>query len=257
MHIGTAKPSADELAAVPHHFIGFLPLDTSFSAGEYSRLAKQRLEELFATRDTVILCGGSGLFVRALLSGLDDLPHSPAIRHELMVLQASEGTPALARQLQDLDPDYCRTADLQNTQRVMRALEVCLASGRPYSTFLSGPRPDLPFRVIPIGLNTDRPLLYERINHRVDKMLESGLLAEVKSLLPQRQLNALRTVGYSELFAYLDGTLTLDEATERIKQNTRNFAKRQITWFNREPDIRWFAPDDRQGIDEYLNQKMA
>lgn len=257
MRIGTAVPSAKELQETPHHFIGFLPLDATYSAGDYGRDATEKIEKLFQTNDTLIMVGGSGLYIRAVLRGFDNLPHNPAIRAELVEMQSAMGTEALAEELRHLDPIYCATADLRNTQRVMRALEVCRASGQPYSSFISGQHKELPYDVVWVGLNTDRPALYERINCRVDLMMDAGLLDEVRSLLPQRQLNALRTVGYTELMAYLEGHCTAIEAVENIKKNTRNFAKRQITWFNKEPKIKWFRPEDTKSIDSYLSAEMS
>jgi tRNA dimethylallyltransferase len=243
------------LAAAAHHFIGFLPLEARFSAGDFARAAREKAEDIFLTKDIVIAAGGSGLYLKALTEGFDDLPHDPAIRQQVIDLHREQGLEALTAQLRSLDPDYSEKADMQNTQRVMRALEVCRASGRPYSSFLKGQKEALPWRVLWLGLSDEREIIYERINRRVDAMVEAGLEEEAHRLLPFRHLNSLRTVGYSEWFAHFDGLCTRDEAIEQIKQNTRRFAKRQLTWFKANPDIRWFKPDEMEAIDAWLASK--
>lgn len=252
MNIGTAKPTFEELAAIPHHFINSHRLTDVYSAGDFERDALQLLEELFVHRDIVLLVGGSGLFVDAVCQGLDDLPQpSPGVRDQLNHLHEHEGLVHLQQRLEKVDPVYYGEVDIQNPQRVIRALEVYESTGLPFSYFRKQQRKKRPFQVRKLGLNTDRVCLYERINTRVDAMMEAGLLDEVKSLLPYRDLPPLQTVGYAELFDYLDGNYTLSEAVSRIKQNTRRYAKRQLTWFRKDPHTVWFEPSDLAGMKSY------
>ena len=254
MSIGTAKPDATELAAVKHYFIDSHSIEEDYSAGDFERDALALLAGLFQQHNEVVLVGGSGLFVRALCEGLDNLPKAPAeVRDRLNQRFEQEGIGPLQQQLQAVDPDYYRNADIYNPQRVIRALEVYEATGKPFSAFRVQASADRPFDIVTIGLNTDRALLYERINQRVDQMMAAGLLEEVKSLLPYRNKPALLTVGYAELFAYLDGELSMEEAVDKIKQNTRRYAKRQITWFKKFGNTTWFDPDDREGVIRFLD----
>ena len=256
MPIGTAQPSADQLQAVEHHFIASHDLTDNLNCGEYEVQALVRLEELFADHDWVVAVGGSGLYVRALCEGMDDLPQADEpLRRELERRLAEEGLGALAEELRELDPEYCRTADLNNPARVMRALEVCLQTHMPYSRQRTGERRPRPFEIVKIGIDLPRDVLYDRINRRVDRMLADGLEAEARALYPYRELNALKTVGYREFFDYFDGRIGYDEAVELIKRNSRRYAKRQLTWFRRDSEIRWFAPDDDAAIIAYVGSK--
>lgn len=256
MPIGTAQPSADQLQAVEHHFIASHDLTDNLNCGEYEVQALARLEELFADHDWVVAVGGSGLYVRALCEGMDDLPQADEpLRRELERRLAEEGLGAFAEELRELDPEYCRTADLNNPARVMRALEVCLQTHMPYSRQRTGERRPRPFEIVKIGIDLPRDVLYDRINRRVDRMLADGLEAEVRALYPYRELNALKTVGYREFFDYFDGRIGYDEAVELIKRNSRRYAKRQLTWFRRDSEIRWFAPDDDAAIIAYVGSK--
>ena len=256
MPIGTAQPSADQLQAVEHHFIASRDLTDNLNCGEYEVQALVRLEELFADHDWVVAVGGSGLYVRALCEGMDDLPQADEpLRGELERRLAEEGLGALAEELRELDPEYCRTADLNNPARVMRALEVCLQTHMPYSRQRTGERRPRSFEIVKIGIDLPRDVLYDRINRRVDRMLADGLEAEARALYPYRELNALKTVGYREFFDYFDGRIGYDEAVEQIKRNSRRYAKRQLTWFRRDSEIRWFAPDDDAAIIAYVGSK--
>lgn len=256
MPIGTAQPSADQLQAVEHHFIASHDLTDNLNCGEYEVQALARLEELFADHDWVVAVGGSGLYVRALCEGMDDLPQADEpLRRELERRLAEEGLGAFAEELRELDPEYCRTADLNNPARVMRALEVCLQTHMPYSRQRTGERRPRPFEIVKIGIDLPRDVLYDRINRRVDRMLADGLEAEARALYPYRELNALKTVGYREFFDYFDGRIGYDEAVELIKRNSRRYAKRQLTWFRRDSEIRWFAPDDDAAIIAYVGSK--
>ena len=256
MPIGTAQPSVDQLQAVEHHFIASHDLTDNLNCGEYEVQALARLEELFADHDWVVAVGGSGLYLRALCVGMDDLPQADEpLRRELERRLAEEGLGALAEELRELDPEYCRTADLNNPARVMRALEVCLQTHMPYSRQRTGERRPRPFEIVKIGIDLPRDVLYDRINRRVDRMLADGLEAEARALYPYRELNALKTVGYREFFDYFDGRIGYDEAVELIKRNSRRYAKRQLTWFRRDSEIRWFAPDDDAAIIAYVGSK--
>ncbi len=257
MHIGTAKPSAEELAAAPHHFIDSHSVKTLFSTGDFEVQALQLMDTLFKKHEVLIMVGGSGLYIDAICKGLDDLPEIDLrIREQLNQQLATEGIDSIRQQLEKLDPEYYAKVDQSNPQRMIRGLEVVLSSGKKLSSFLTANKKKRPFEIVKIGLNTDRALLYERINHRVDLMMEAGLLQEVETLLPYRQYNALNTVGYTELFDYLDGKADLNSAVALIKQNTRRFAKRQLTWFRRDEDTQWFEPNEISKILDYLKNKI-
>lgn len=256
MPIGTAQPSADQLQAVEHHFIASHDLKDNLSCGEYEVQALARLEQLFTTHDYVVAVGGSGLYVRALCEGMDDLPQADeSLRAELNRRLTDEGVESLAAQLRELDPVYYETVDRSNPARVVRALEVCLQTGRPYSEQRTGERRPRPFEIVKIGVDLPREVLYDRIDRRVDQMLADGLEAEARALYPYRALNALQTVGYREFFDYFDGRIGYDEAVELIKRNSRRYAKRQLTWFRRDSEIRWFAPDDDAAIIAHIDSK--
>ena len=256
MNIGTAKPDAEELAAAPHHFINSHSIEEEYSAGDFERDALKLLDELFKTKDVVIMVGGSGLFVRAVCEGLDDLPKAPeGVREALNKSFQEHGLDPLKARLQEIDPQYYAVADIDNPQRVIRALEVFEATGNPLSFYQKKDVCKRAFDFVTIGLNMDRAKLYERINLRVNKMMEAGLLEEVKSLTAYRQKPALLTVGYSEIFDYLDGSISLEEAVDKIKQNSRRYAKRQITWFKKFGNTIWFEPNDFEKILQFIHSK--
>jgi len=258
MDIGTAKPSHSELSAVKHHYINSHSIGDNFSVGEFEKAGLALINELFAVHDTLILTGGSGLYIQAITEGFDDLPKaSEKIRAELNALYAEQGISRLQQMLQELDTVYYSEVDLNNPQRLIRALEVCISTGTPFSAFRINKKDKRPFNIIKIGLNTGREKLYQRINKRVDLMIEAGLVDEVRSLIDSRMLNALNTVGYSEVFDYLDNNTSLDESIAKIKQNTRRFAKRQLTWFRKDPGIKWFEPGQYNDIIDFINEERA
>ena len=241
MSIGTAVPSSEELAQVKHHFIQHKSIFDTYSVGDFERDAITLLKELFKQHNVVIMVGGSGLYADTVVYGLDDFPEvSPEIRNELNELYQKQGITYLQTRLKDLDPIQYTQIDVQNPQRMMRALEVCIASGKPYSSFLNKKETLRDFTNITIGLTAEREVVYNRINERVELMLENGLLIEAQTLFPHKKLNALQTVGYRELFDFFEGKISLDFAIEEIKKNTRRFAKRQYTWFHKNKDINWF-----------------
>lgn len=249
MNIGTAKPDVQELALAPHHFIDSHSIEEEYSAGDFERDALTLLDRLFQDKNVVVMVGGSGLFVRAVCEGLDDLPKAPdGVRDRLNKEFEEHGIELLKVRLKEIDPAYYAITDIDNPQRVIRALEVFEASGNPMSYYQKRDVNKRDFDIITIGLNTDREKLYERINLRVDKMMDAGLLEEVKSLEKYRNKPAMLTVGYSEVFDYLDGKISLLEAIDKIKQNSRRYAKRQITWFKKYGNTSWFEPNDIEGI---------
>jgi tRNA dimethylallyltransferase len=253
MAIGTAKPDASELTQAPHHFIDSHSVSTLFSTGDFEVEAIQLIDQLFKQHDQLIMVGGSGLYINAVCNGLDELPEIDLnIREQLNQQFATEGIGNIRKRLQQLDPEYFEKVDQSNPQRMIRGLEVVLSTGRKLSSFQTNTKKERPFDIIKIGLNTDRKLLYDRINQRVDAMIENGLIEEVKSLLPFRQYNALNTVGYSEIFDYLDGKTDLQTAVDAIKQNTRRFAKRQLTWFRRDEATKWFEPNEVEEVIAYI-----
>jgi len=257
MNIGTAKPSTEELASAPHHFVDSHSIQTLFSTGDFEVEALKLMKALFKKHEVLIMVGGSGLYIDAVCEGLDELPEIDLnIREQLNQKLANEGIEAIKNQLQELDPIYYEKVDRANPQRMIRGLEVVLSTGKKLSSFLTATKKQRPFQIIKIGLNTDRAILYNRINQRVDLMMAAGQLEEVKSLIPYRAYNALNTVGYSELFDYLDGKTELTIAVNMIKQNTRRFAKRQLTWFRRDEDMVWFEPNQLDQILKYLQKKI-
>jgi tRNA dimethylallyltransferase len=257
MNIGTAKPNAEELAAATHHFVNSHSINQDFSVGTFEKEALSKIEELFKNNDILIMVGGSGLYINAVLYGFDDIPKADEnIREKLNQQFQKEGIEALQTQLKDLDPEYFKEVDVNNPQRIIRALEVCLSTGKPFSSFRNAPKKSRDFNTIIIGLETEREILYERINHRVELMMENGLLNEVESLKEYHHLNALKTVGYSEIFNYLNGDWTLEQAIDKIKQNSRNFAKRQLTWFRKNKEMVWFNPSNQKEIFDYLETTL-
>nr|WP_039866741.1 tRNA (adenosine(37)-N6)-dimethylallyltransferase MiaA [Pedobacter sp. BAL39] len=253
MEIGTAKPSAGELLAAPHHFINSNSITQLFSTGDFEIQALNLIDKLFKEHQLLIMVGGSGLYIDAVCNGLDDLPETDLqIREQLNKKLAEEGLQAIQEQLKTVDPEYYDKVDQSNPQRMIRGLEFFLSIGQKLSSYLTNTKKERPFNTIKIGLNMDRDKLYERINHRVDCMMEAGLMQEVERLQPFRQYNALNTVGYSELFDYLDGNSSLQEAVAKIKQNTRRFAKRQLTWFRRDNSTAWFEPTDSAAVIHHI-----
>jgi tRNA dimethylallyltransferase len=256
MHVGTAKPTADEQAGIPHYFIDSHSINNPFSAGDYEREALQLLQQLFPSYPHILLVGGSGLFVDALCRGLDDLPQpAPGVREYWNQFFQEKGIAALQNRLQEVDPVYFQQVDIANPQRIIRALEVYESTGVPFSTYRKNQVDARPFSTLKLGLTLPREELYDRINRRVLQMMDGGLLQEVEKLMPYRHLPACQTVGYAELFAYLEGKTSLDEAIAKIQQNTRRYAKRQMTWFKKDLNTRWFHPEDREGMLQYLREK--
>ncbi|MEQ8476558.1 tRNA (adenosine(37)-N6)-dimethylallyltransferase MiaA [Fulvivirga sp.] len=257
MSIGTAKPTEQELIQVRHHFVGDRSVEDEFSAGKFEKEAIEIITELHESKEAVIMTGGSGLYIDAVLNGFNEMPEiDPEIRLNLNSKFEKEGLKVLLDELQEADPVYYETVDKGNPYRVIRGLEVYLSSGKPYSTFRTGEKKLRNFVVIKIGLDRFREELYERINKRVDMMMSLGLQEEVKALEAFREKQALQTVGYKEIFDHLDGLTTLDEAVELIKRNTRRYAKRQMTWFRRDNEIKWFHPDDFQNILGYIDDQI-
>ncbi|HTD39158.1 MAG TPA: tRNA (adenosine(37)-N6)-dimethylallyltransferase MiaA [Mucilaginibacter sp.] len=255
MSIGTAKPDAEELSQVKHHFINSHSITENFTVGDFEKQALQLLDELFKTHDDVIMAGGSGLFIQAVTQGFDVLPVAdPGIRTNLNQEFTEKGIEYLQEKLKSADLIYYKQVDLNNPQRLIRALEVFETTGKPFSSYRMAVASKRPFESIKIGLNLPREVLYGRINQRVDIMVKQGLVEEVRSLLPYRHLNALNTVGYSELFDYFDGKTDLNTAIELIKQNTRRFAKRQLTWFRKDKEIKWLMADSPNLIDIILQE---
>jgi tRNA dimethylallyltransferase len=251
LRIGTAVPSAGELMAAPHHFIQHKSIFEAYSVGDFERDAIALLDKLFKKHDVVVMVGGSGLYAKAIIDGLDDFPEvDEVIRQELNEAYAQKGIGYLQELLKTLDEVQYNQMDVQNPQRLIRALEVCRASGKPYSSFLQRKEKQRDFTSVQIGLTADRTEVYERINKRVDMMLEEGLLIEAQDMMPYKHLNALQTVGYKELFPFFEGECSFEAAIEAIKMNTRRFAKRQFTWFQKDKRIKWF--DYRSSLEEVV-----
>ena len=254
LRIGTAAPTEDELRRVRHYFVGTLGLTDYYSASMFEEDVLRLLQTLFSERDYALMAGGSMMYIDAVCQGIDDLPTvDDATRGELKRRLAEEGLPALVEELRRVDPEHWAVVDRQNPRRVVHALEICQMTGRTYTSFRIGEKKQRPFRIVKVGLNRDREELYDRINRRCDQMMSDGLLDEARRLMPYRHENALNTVGYKEMFACLDGRWTPEEAVERMKGNTRRYARKQLTWLKRDPEIRWFSPDEVQKITDYLN----
>lgn len=252
--IGTAKPTADEMDGVPHHFINSHSINEDYNVSDFEKDALNKLTELFIKKDRAIVVGGSGMYVDALCYGMDEGMPDPndAIRADLQAILDREGLLPLQEKLKELDPEFYAQIDLQNANRLMRAIEVCLITGQSYTSLRKGVIKERPFEIVRIGLSMDRIELYERINKRVDLMVSAGLVAEAKGVLPYRNHNALKTVGYRELFSYFDGDISLDEAIEKIKVNSRRYAKRQLTWFKKDKNTQWFMPKQLQEIVNFI-----
>lgn len=254
--IGTAQPTPEELAAAPHHFIACRELEDDFNAGAYEVEALSLLEELFRDHNYVVAVGGSGLYIKALCEGLDPLPDcEPELRASIRGRYESEGLEPLLEELKVLDPHYWESVDRCNPARIMRGLELCLSSGKPCSELRTGESKKREFKITKIGIDMDRTKLYEQINQRVDMMVAQGLEDEVQSVYPMRALNSLQTVGYREIFDYIDGVVTRDEAIELIKRNSRRYAKRQMTWFRRDSNITWFDKAVIDDVIKYIESK--
>lgn len=258
LKIGTAAPTPDQLARVPHHFVGTLQLTDYYSAAQYEAEVMTKLEELFQKHEVVVLTGGSMMYVDAICKGIDDIPTVDAETRELILQRyEKEGLEQLCAELKILDPAYYQIVDLKNPKRVIHALEICYMTGKTYTSFRTRNTKERPFRIIKIGLNRNREELYDRINRRVDKMMKEGLLTEAKSVFEYKNQNSLNTVGYKEMFMYLDGEWTLDFAIEKIKQNSRIYSRKQMTWFKRDADITWFHPDQKEEIINHINNLLS
>ena len=258
LNIGTAKPSPEEMSGVVHHFVDSHGINEYYSAGDFERDAIKLLEnDIFKRKNIAIMTGGSGLFVKAITDGLDEIPEAPLeLREELMKRLEKGELEIMAKELRNLDPEYSETADLQNSQRVVRALEVCLSSGRAFSSFHKKNSIKRSFNIIKIGIERPREQLYERINLRMDLMLENGLIEEVKGLINYRNHNALQTVGYKEVFEFLDGNYDFATMVELLKRNSRRYAKRQITWFKNQDAFEWFYGTDFEEIKKYTLSRL-
>tara|TARA_B100000767_G_scaffold43090_1_gene37018 strand:+ start:1869 stop:2786 length:918 start_codon:yes stop_codon:yes gene_type:complete len=253
LKIGAAPPNSEDLAAAKHHFIHHLSVTDDYNAGEFEINAIAKIKDLHKTKDTIIVVGGSGLYVDAICKGFDKMPEIPnQIRKHLNSKLIEKGLVWLKEEVKKSDPKFYDTCDQQNPQRLLRALEVFIATGQPFSSFKSIKPKQRPFEIIKIGLTTEREILYKRINKRVDKMLENGLLEEVELLIPFQQRNALQTVGYKEIFAFYNNDCTLEKSVEYIKRNTRRFAKRQLTWFRKDKKTKWFEPHNINEIKTFI-----
>ena len=257
LKIGTAAPTSEQLNRAPHYLVGTLKLTDYYSAARYEEEALATLANLFRQHDTVILTGGSMMYIDAICKGIDDIPTVDTETRELMLQRyETEGLEKLCAELKLLDPEYYRIVDLKNPKRVIHALEICYMTGKTYTSFRTQQKKQRPFRIIKVGLTRDRAELYDRINRRVDIMIEEGLLEEARSVYPYRTLNSLNTVGYKEMFNYLDGTWELPFAIEKIKQNSRIYSRKQMTWFKRDEEIQWFHPEQETEILDYINTKI-
>jgi len=256
--IGTALPSIEELARVKHHFIQTISVTEPYNASMFEFQVLDRLEDLFEKHDLILMVGGSGLYINAVCHGIDDLPSvDPVLRENLLSRYEHEGLESLSLELKNLDPLSYAKVDLKNHLRVLKALEITLQTGKPYSSFLSATPKERSFRILRIALDMDRELLYKRINSRVEIMMDHGLLDEAKSLRPLRNYTAMKTVGYRELFRHLDGELSLDEAVDLIQRNTRKFARKQLTWFRKDNLYQWFSPEDEESIRHWIESETT
>lgn len=255
--IGTAQPTAEELAAAKHYFIADRNVEDDFNSGKYESEALLLLDELFKENRFVIAVGGSGLYIQALCDGMDNLPEADQeVRQNLKERLQNEGLSLLVEELRQRDPEYYDRVDKNNPSRVMRALEVCIVTGRPYSEQRSGGKATRNFNIVKIATDMPRDILYDRINRRVDMMIEDGLIEEARAMYHKRHLNSLQTVGYREMFDHFDGKITLEEAIDLIKRNSRHYAKRQMTWFRRDTEFSWFSPNDIEAIIAHIDAKI-
>ncbi len=255
--IGTAVPSEEELAAVPHHFIQSHSVEENYNASRYETEALELINKLFQQNDILLLLGGSMLYIDAICKGIDIMPDAdPEVRASLKKQLEEEGLESLRLQLKTLDPEYYKKVDLKNPNRIIHALEISIQTGKPYSSFRSDTPKERPFQIIKIALNCDRQVLHNRINLRVDKMMEAGLEEEARSVFHKKYLNSLNTVGYQELFAYFNAEISRDKAIELIKRNSRRYARKQITWFRRDESVKWFEPTDTKEIIDWINAQI-
>ena len=256
LRIGTARPTDEEMREVKHYFVGTLGLEDYYSASLFEQQVLELLEKLFKDSDYALMAGGSMMYIDAVCDGIDDIPTIDDQTRAMMKKRLEEeGLPMLCEELQRLDPEYYQIVDRHNPKRVVHALEICIMTGQTYTSFRKREKKQRPFRIVKIGLNRARDELYNRINARVDQMMENGLLKEASEMYPRRDLNALNTVGYKELFEYFNGRWSLEEAVERIKGNTRRYARKQLTWYKKKPQIMWFHPDQKQDIINYILQQ--
>ena len=257
LKIGTAAPTSEDLAKVKHYMVGNKSIYDYYSAGKYELEVLDILKDIFKDKDTALLVGGSGMYIDAVCKGIDALPDAdPEIRKQLIEKYEKEGIESLRFDLQRLDPEHYKAVDLKNPKRILRAVEVCIQTGKTYTSFLTKPKKERDFNILKIGLERNRNELYDRINKRVDLMLEQGLIEEARRFHKDKHLNSLNTVGYKELFAYFDKEYDLEEAVRLIKRNSRRYAKRQMTWFKRDNDFRWFHPDDKIEITNFINANI-
>jgi tRNA dimethylallyltransferase len=258
MHLGTAKPSGEEQAQVRHHLIDSLSIEEEYDVKRFEKDALAILDEIFQRKSVAVMTGGSGLFADAITKGFDDIPEiDPQIRSRVIADFEEKGLEWLQGQIATVDPEYYEQVDRQNPQRLMRALEVSLGTGLKFSSFRIKAKVSRPFEVIKIGLERERDELYQRIDWRMDQMIDAGLFEEAASLFDRRHLNAMQTVGYSEIFGFLEGNYDREEAIRLLKRNSRRYAKRQLTWFRRDPEIRWFHPDQTEEIIEWVENQMG
>ncbi len=258
MAIGTAKPTQEELRTAKHHFIASHSIEDEFTAGQFEEQVITMLHKLHKNKDVVLMTGGSGLYVNAVLNGLEEMPEvKQTVRQELNEKLAQKGLPTLLKELEQVDLDYYNIVDKANPHRIIRGLEIFYSTGKQFSQLRTGSKKERPFEIIKIGLDRPREELYERINERVEIMMEQGLIEEVKRLMPYRSKQALQTVGYKELFEYLEGKLSLTDAVALIKQNTRRYAKRQLTWFRKDTEIKWFHPNQLAELIQFLEAQIV
>lgn len=257
LSIGTAVPAEEDLKSVIHHFIHSRSIHDYYNVSEYETEAIDRINQLFKTKNPLILAGGSMLYIDTICKGIDDIPTvTSEIRQEVVSWYAENGLEALQQRLLNLDPEYHGIVDLNNPKRLLHAVEICQMTGKTFTSFRKNTVRERPFRIVKIGINQDREILYRRINERVERMMEAGLLDEARSVYPYKHLNSLNTVGYKELFAYFEGNCTLDEAVDLIKRNSRKYARKQLTWFRRDNEIAWFEPEQIQDIISFTEQKL-
>jgi len=257
LRIGTATPPEQELRQIKHHFIGFRSVTEYYNASMFETDVLHLLEKLFKKLNIVVMTGGSMMYIDAICKGIDELPPvDPELRESLIATWKTEGLENLRLRLKRLDPEYYRKVDLKNPKRILHALEICIMTGKPYSFYRSDTEKERPFHILKAGLNCDRKVLYDKINQRTDQMIRAGLIEEARHLYPKKLLNALNTVGYKELFSFFDGTISLEEAIQQIKNNTRKYARKQLTWFSKDPSIRWFEPGREQDIIAYIEKEV-